>query len=170
MRFIRRPKFEFSVFSFGIFDPRESLNVETLSILFLKEIVGRMKNAHLNKTKSASMVYLCLHRSRIQVIHVLYTQFLGQCQHRRLSRYFMFSKKYNKFIRFFIALSQCEIELTFGKAFTIKGYIFTIFGSTHVCMLWNEKKIQLYAINTNIYEDSFEFKDINNSLQFYVRS
>lgn len=37
MRFIRRPKFEFSVFSFGIFDPRESLNVETLSILFLKE-------------------------------------------------------------------------------------------------------------------------------------
>lgn len=82
----------------------------------------------------------------------------------------MFSKKYNKFIRFFIALSQCEIELTFGKAFTIKGNIFTIFGSTHVCMLWNEKKIQLYAINTNIYEDSFEFKDINNSLQFYVRS
>lgn len=64
MRFIRRPKFEFSVFSFGIFDPRESLNVETLSILFLKEIVGRMKNPHFNKTKSASMVYLCLHRSR----------------------------------------------------------------------------------------------------------
>lgn len=140
MRFIRRPKFEFSVFSFGIFDPRESLNVETLSILFLKEIVGRMKNPHLNKTKSASMVYLCLQRSRIQVIHVLYTQFLGQCQHRRLSWYFMFSKKYNKFIRIFIALSQCEIELTFGKAFTIKGNIFTIFGSTHVCMLWNEKK------------------------------
>lgn len=49
MRFIRRPKFEFSVFSFGIFDPRESLNVETLSILFLKEIVGRMKNPHLNE-------------------------------------------------------------------------------------------------------------------------
>lgn len=79
MRSIRRPKFEFSVFSFGIFDPRESLNVETLSILFLKEIVGRMKNPHFNKTKSASMVYLCLHRFRIKVIHVLYTQFLGQC-------------------------------------------------------------------------------------------
>lgn len=81
----------------------------------------------------------------------------------------MFFKKYNKFIRFFIVLFQCEIELIFGKVFIIKGNIFIIFGSIYVCMLWNEKKIQLYVININIYEDLFEFKDINNSLQFYVR-
>lgn len=81
----------------------------------------------------------------------------------------MFFKKYNKFIRFFIVLFQCEIELIFGKVFIIKGNIFIIFCSIYVCMLWNEKKIQLYVININIYEDLFEFKDINNSLQFYVR-
>lgn len=152
MRFIRRPKFEFSVFSFGIFDPRESLNVETLSILFLKEIVGRMKNPHLNKTKSASMVYLCLHRSRIQVIHVLYTQFLGQCQHRRLSWYFMFSKKYNKFIRFFIALSQCEIELTFGKAFAIKGNIFTILSQLNKILI--QTSASEYIPSAHVFKQS----------------